>query len=83
MGIVDFDVVDHSNLQRQIMHSTADVGRTKLESATDTIQNINPNVQIDGYETALTADNALDICAPYDIVIDGTDNFPTRYLSND
>ena len=83
IGIVDFDVVDESNLQRQIIHGTKDVGRKKLDSAADTMRDINPNVEIDRYEVALTSDNALDILRPYDIVIDGTDNFPTRYLVND
>jgi adenylyltransferase/sulfurtransferase len=83
IGIVDFDVVDFSNLQRQVLHGTSDVGRTKLQSARDRLQEINPEVRVDGYETRLTAANALDILRPYDVVIDGTDNFPTRYLVND
>lgn len=83
IGLVDFDVVDFSNLQRQIIHGTPDVGRPKLHSARDRIAAINPEVQFDGYETRLSAQNALDIIKPYDIVIDGTDNFPTRYLVND
>lgn len=83
IGIVDFDVVDFSNLQRQILHHTADVGRLKLHSARDRILGINPEVQVDLYETRLTAGNAFEILRPYDIVIDGTDNFPTRYLVND
>lgn len=83
IGIVDFDVVDFSNLQRQILHGTPDVGRPKLQSAKERLQAINPEVQIDLYETRLTSANALTILAPYDIVIDGTDNFPTRYLVND
>ncbi|MBL8798868.1 MAG: molybdopterin-synthase adenylyltransferase MoeB [Planctomycetia bacterium] len=83
IGLVDFDVVDFSNLQRQILHGTADVGRPKLHSARDRIQAVNPEVQLDLYETKLTSANALDIIRPYDIVIDGTDNFPTRYLTND
>lgn len=83
IGIVDFDVVDFSNLQRQILHGTADVGRPKLHSARDRIQAINPEVRVDSYETRLTAQNALDLLRPYDIIIDGTDNFPTRYLVND
>jgi adenylyltransferase/sulfurtransferase len=83
IGIVDFDVVDFSNLQRQIMHGTPDVGRPKLHSARDRIRAINPEVRIDLYETPLKRDNALDILRPYDVVIDGTDNFPTRYLVND
>jgi adenylyltransferase/sulfurtransferase len=83
LGLVDFDVVDHSNLQRQIIHGTKDVGRPKLQSAKDRLSDINPHIQIDGYETALKAENALDIIKDYDIVIDGTDNFQTRYLAND
>ncbi len=83
IGIVDFDVVDKSNLQRQIIHGTAWVGKPKIESAKDRILQINPNCQVDLYETALTSANALDILEPYDIVVDGTDNFPTRYLTND
>src|SRR6266851_4230937 len=83
IGLVDFDVVDFSNLQRQVLHGTPDVGRSKLQSAKDRLQAINPEVQIDLYETRLTSSNALSILGPYDIVIDGTDNFPTRYLVND
>ncbi|MCB8943883.1 MAG: molybdopterin-synthase adenylyltransferase MoeB [Ardenticatenaceae bacterium] len=83
IGLVDYDVVDYTNLQRQIIHGTKDVGRPKLESARDRILDINPHVQLDLYEVPLTSDNALEIFAPYDIVIDGTDNFPTRYLTND
>ena len=83
IGLVDFDRVDASNLQRQIMHKTASVNRPKLESAKETIAEINPNVEVTTYETRLTSANALDILQPYDIVIDGTDNFPTRYLVND
>jgi adenylyltransferase/sulfurtransferase len=83
IGIVDFDVVDFSNLQRQVLHGTPDVGRPKLQSAKDRLQAINPEVQIDLYETRLNSNNALSIIGPYDIVIDGTDNFPTRYLVND
>jgi adenylyltransferase/sulfurtransferase len=83
IGLVDFDVVDFSNLQRQVLHGTPDVGRPKLQSARDRLQAINPEVQIDLYETRLTPANALAILQPYDIIIDGTDNFPTRYLVND
>ncbi len=83
LGLVDFDVVEFSNLQRQIIHSTADVGRSKLRSAQEKIQAINPNIEVDLHETRLTSDNALQIFAGYDIVADGTDNFPTRYLVND
>src|SRR5690242_4823899 len=83
LGIVDFDVVDFTNLQRQVIHGTKDVGRPKLESARDTIREINPNVEVVLHETRLTSENALDIFRDYDIVADGTDNFPTRYLVND
>ena len=83
LGLVDFDVVDFTNLQRQVIHGTSDVGRTKLESARDTLLEINPNVEIETFETRLSSDNALDIFREYDIVADGTDNFPTRYLVND
>jgi sulfur-carrier protein adenylyltransferase/sulfurtransferase len=83
LGIVDFDVVDFTNLQRQIIHSTANVGRSKLDSAKERIAEINPFVQVDTYEEALTSENALDLFRDYDIVVDGTDNFPTRYLVND
>jgi adenylyltransferase/sulfurtransferase len=83
IGLVDFDVVDFSNLHRQVLHSTPDVGRPKLESARNRLQAINPEVRIDLYETRLTSANAISIIEPYDIIIDGTDNFPTRYLVND
>ncbi|MGE5644542.1 MAG: molybdopterin-synthase adenylyltransferase MoeB [Acidobacteriota bacterium] len=83
IGVVDFDVVDFSNLQRQVIHGTSDVGRKKLDSAAESMREINPNVQIDRFETALTSENALGILKDYDIVVDGTDNFPTRYLVND
>ena len=83
MGIVDFDVVDFTNLQRQIIHSTANVGRPKLDSAKERIAEINPFVQVDKHEVALTSENALELFADYDIIVDGTDNFPTRYLVND
>ncbi len=83
IGIVDFDIVDHSNLQRQIIHGTSWVGKPKIESAKSRILEINPYCQVDLYETALSADNALDILRPYDVIVDGTDNFPTRYLVND
>ncbi len=83
LGLVDYDVVDFSNLQRQILHTTKDVGRKKLNSARDRIREINPNVQIDLHDCLFRAENAMAIAAPYDVVIDGTDNFPTRYLSND
>ncbi|MDE2682086.1 MAG: molybdopterin-synthase adenylyltransferase MoeB [Verrucomicrobiota bacterium] len=83
IGIVDFDVVDFSNLQRQIAHGTADVGRPKVDSGKETINSINPEVEVVVHETRLSADNAMEIIEPYDIVVDGTDNFPTRYLTND
>jgi adenylyltransferase/sulfurtransferase len=83
IGVVDFDVVDYTNLQRQVIHGTKDVGRKKLDSAADRMADINPNVQIDRFDVALSSENALDIIANYDMVIDGTDNFPTRYLVND
>ena len=83
IGLVDFDTVDYSNLQRQILHSDADVGRSKAESARDTIQALNPNVTVELHQTRLTSENALSIIDAYDIVVDGTDNFPTRYLTND
>ena len=81
--MVDFDVVDFTNLQRQVIHGTKDVGRKKLDSAAETMHDINPYVEIDKHETALTSENALDILKDYDLVVDGTDNFPTRYLVND
>ena len=83
IGVVDFDVVDLSNLQRQLLHGTPDVGRSKLASAKDHLQALNPNVHVETYETALSSQNALQLFEPYDIVVDGTDNFPTRYLVND
>lgn len=83
LGIVDFDTVDLSNLQRQIIHGTADVGRPKTLSAKETVNRINPDVQVVVHQTRLSSDNALDIIRPYDMVVDCTDNFPTRYLTND
>ncbi|HET7769407.1 MAG TPA: molybdopterin-synthase adenylyltransferase MoeB [Chloroflexota bacterium] len=83
MGIVDFDVVDHSNLQRQILHGTDDVGRLKVESAQLTINNINPNVKVEAHNTILDSSNALDLFRQYDIIVNGVDNFPARYLAND
>ncbi len=83
VGLVDFDVVDFSNLQRQIIHGTKDVGRKKLHSARDSMHDINPFMQIDLFEEALDSSNAMRIMKDYDIVLDGTDNFPTRYLTND
>jgi adenylyltransferase/sulfurtransferase len=83
IGIVDFDVVEVSNLQRQIIHGTADLGRPKIESARDRLRDINPHIEIETHDTRLTSQNALALFANYDIVVDGTDNFPTRYLVND
>lgn len=83
MGIVDFDVVDHSNLQRQILHGTDDVGRLKVESAQLTINNINPNVKVEAHNMILDSSNALDLFSKYDIIVNGVDNFPARYLAND
>ncbi len=83
LGIVDFDVVDFTNLQRQVIHDTNDVGRPKLVSARETLHDINPHVEVVAHETRLTSENALDILKGYDVVADGTDNFPTRYLVND
>lgn len=83
IGIVDFDVVDHSNLQRQVIHGTSWVGKPKIESAKSSILEINPYCQVDLHEVRLSSENALEIFEPYDIVVDGTDNFPTRYLVND
>src|SRR5882672_335031 len=77
IGLVDFDVVDFTNLQRQVIHGTSDVGRKKLDSAADTMHEINPYVQIDKHEVALSSENALEILKDYDIIVDGTDNFPT------
>ena len=83
LGIVDFDVVDYTNLQRQIIHSTADVGRKKLDSAADKLKAINPFLNIKKFDTRLSSDNALEIFKDFDIIADGTDNFQTRYLVND
>ena len=83
LGIVDFDVVDYSNLQRQVIHGTPDVGRPKLDSARDTLNAINPEVHIETHDVALSSSNALDVLGGYDVIVDGTDNFPTRYLVND
>ncbi len=83
LGIVDDDEVDLSNLQRQLLHGTSDIGRPKLASARDRLAETNPHVRVESYETRLTSENALEILRGYDVVIDGTDNFPTRYLSND
>jgi len=83
IGLVDFDVVDLTNLQRQILHSTRDVGKSKLNSARETLLGINPQIEVQTYEVRLTSENALDILQDYDVIVDGTDNFPTRYLVND
>jgi adenylyltransferase/sulfurtransferase len=83
IGLVDFDVVDLSNLQRQVIHSTKNVGRSKLKSAKDFLHGLNPRVHVDTYEKQFSSENAMQIAADYDLIIDGTDNFPTRYLVND
>jgi molybdopterin/thiamine biosynthesis adenylyltransferase len=83
LGIVDFDVVDASNLQRQILHNFDRIGQLKVDSARETLTALNPDVKIEPYAEALTVDNVLEVLAPYDVVVDGTDNFPTRYLVND
>ena len=83
IGLVDFDVVDHTNLHRQVIHGTKDVGRKKLDSAADRMRDINPNVKLELHDVALTSENALDLLKDYDVIVDGTDNFPTRYLVND
>jgi len=83
IGLVDYDVVDETNLQRQVIHGTKDIGRSKLASAKERMLDINPYIQVDTYETVLTSENALDILKGYDVIVDGTDNFPTRYLVND
>jgi len=83
LGIVEFDTVDATNLQRQILHGTKDVGRKKLDSARDRIHDVNPNVKVVGYDTRFDAGNALDLVRDYDLVVDGTDNFAARYLTND
>lgn len=83
IGLVDFDTVDTTNLQRQILFNSTDVGRPKIAAAADRLRGLNPDIQIDTFETRLTSDNALDLFKDYDIIVDGTDNFPTRYLVND
>src|SRR6266404_9685827 len=83
IGLVDLDNVDLSNLQRQILHGTKDVGRKKLESARDRLSDVNPTIEIETHECRFTSANALEIVSGYDVVVDGSDNFPTRYLSND
>jgi sulfur-carrier protein adenylyltransferase/sulfurtransferase len=83
IGLVDFDVVDLTNLQRQVLFGTSDVGKPKIQAAANRLRDLNPDIQIDTFETHLSSDNALDILKDYDIIVDGTDNFPTRYLVND
>ena len=83
LGVVDFDEVEESNLQRQVIHSTRDVGRPKVASARDRIRSINPKAEVIAYNISLTSENALEIFADYDVIVDGTDNFQTRYLIND
>ncbi|MDE3109787.1 MAG: ThiF family adenylyltransferase, partial [Acidobacteriota bacterium] len=83
IGLIDFDAVDFTNLQRQVLFGTSDVGQPKISAAADRLRNLNPEIQIDTFEAHLTSENALDILKDYDIVVDGTDNFPTRYLVND
>ena len=83
IGVVDFDKVDFTNLQRQIMFGTSDVGRPKIEAAGERLGNLNPEIRLDRYETALTSENALELFKDFDVIVDGTDNFPTRYLVND
>ena len=83
IGLVDFDVVDFTNLQRQVLFGTSDVGRPKITAAADRLRNLNPEIQIDPIETRLSSENALELFRDYDIIVDGTDNFPTRYLVND
>lgn len=83
IGLVDYDVVDASNLQRQVVHGMSTVGKLKVESARDRIKDLNPDIKVDVYNESFTSENALDIARPYDVIIDGTDNFPTRYLVND
>jgi sulfur-carrier protein adenylyltransferase/sulfurtransferase len=83
IGLVDFDVVDSTNLQRQVLFGTSDVGKPKIQAAANRLRDLNPDIQIDTFETHLSSDNALDILKDYDIIVDGTDNFPTRYLVND
>ncbi|MGJ3239711.1 MAG: molybdopterin-synthase adenylyltransferase MoeB [Anaerolineae bacterium] len=83
IGLVDYDVVDQSNLQRQVIHGIETVGKLKVESAAQRMKDLNPDIQVDRYNVPLTSDNALELFEPYDVIIDGTDNFPTRYLVND
>jgi len=83
IGLIDFDIVDFTNLQRQVLFGSGDVGRPKIEAAASRLRDLNPDIQIDAFETRLTSENALDILKDYDLIVDGTDNFPTRYLVND
>ncbi|MBL8153225.1 MAG: molybdopterin-synthase adenylyltransferase MoeB [Anaerolineae bacterium] len=83
IGLVDYDVVDETNLQRQVIHGQSSVGQLKVESAMKRMQDINPYLQIDLYNVPLTSENAIELLTPYDVIVDGTDNFPTRYLVND
>jgi adenylyltransferase/sulfurtransferase len=83
IGILDFDVVDASNLQRQILHGTNDLGRPKAESAAETLRSLNPDVDVIEHRVHVNSENALEVFRPYDVIVDGTDNFPTRYLAND
>src|SRR5437763_13518057 len=83
IGLVDFDAVDLSNLQRQILHGSAAIGSSKIDSARDRLRDVNPNVHVEPYKTRLTSGNALEIARGYDLLVDGTDNFATRYLIND
>ena len=83
IGIVNFDTVDASNLQRQLLHGTKDIGRLKVESAAETLRNLNPDVEVVPISEHLNSETAMRIFAPYDVIVDGTDNFPTRYLAND
>ena len=83
IGLVDYDVVDRTNLQRQVIHGTSTVGRLKVESARNRMLDLNPDIQVEVYNQAFTSENAMEIAAPYDLIVDGSDNFPTRYLSND
>ncbi|MFN8461607.1 MAG: HesA/MoeB/ThiF family protein [Anaerolineales bacterium] len=83
IGLVDYDVVDSSNLQRQVIHGTSTVGKLKVDSARERLADLNPDIQVDVYNEPFTSENALRIAKDYDVIIDGTDNFPTRYLTND
>jgi sulfur-carrier protein adenylyltransferase/sulfurtransferase len=83
LGLVDFDRVDLSNLQRQLLHDTEDVGRPKVESAKERLNSLNPNVEVNAHDVVLTSQNAFEVLEPYDVIVDGTDNFPVRYLVND